>query len=105
MWFWPAVAGILLIAVTKGQVLAAVGPLLKFFIPIAGVYIIYRLIKRKIKRALVANLQKTMHEFAETQQHMQREMYQRTQAQQHQTVIEICPRCGEPKKPVCPQCR
>lgn len=114
-WFWPVVAVVLLTVLTRGQLLVAIAPWYKFLIPVGGGYFLYRLAKRKIRQVISAKLYKTMSDFAEAQRQAQ-EMMNRQQRYstggfrespsytKSQTVIEICPKCGEQKKPACPDC-
>lgn len=112
-WFWPVVAVIILMVLTRGQLLVAVAPMSKFLVPLVGGYLLYRFVKRRIQQTLSSNIKKTMSDIAEAQQRMQQqarygsaERFQRGQTpEQDQPVIEICPTCGQPKKKACPDCK
>ena len=90
-WFWPALIFLALAVLTKGQILLASLPALRFLLPLAVIYGLYRYAKYRFVRALNESLQR------------QRQAYRRQDfaSERSPLTIEICGVCGAPKTSSC----
>lgn len=109
-WFWPVVGLVLLVVLTRGQIFAALAPLGKFILPATGIFLLFRYVKRRIQRSLMANVSKTLEQFAQAQRQAQQHTHYSSRGTYRepvddQTIIEICPTCGRQKTAECPDCQ